>query len=151
MQIALIILLVIFPAASFAAYQNPTVLAKAKQSDGTLIVTFSFAGDAGEPTVTRGYAITRSTTATAVRNWIDDTIVELELIDTATNIPALQINQTVQRLARVEPTPPPKRVWRNALHFYLQAKDSGLAAIATDLATLKTWLENNYQTGYLTE
>ena len=141
--------LLLFPSLSFAAYQNPTVVSNARQSNGTVMITFAFAGNAGEPTVTRGYVVSQGTTATAVRNWIDDTIKELDLVRTAETLAALRPSQVVPRLARPADVPPAKRVWLQKLATYLQVKDAGIAAIAADVAALKADLEATYVSGYL--
>jgi len=129
---------------SLAAYQNPVVKSNQLQSNGSVLVTFEFAGDAGEPTVTKGYVIQRATTATELRNWVDDTISELDLIQTASKLASIQPGQTVPKLARVQPVLSACRVWVEKLERYLRVKDAGVTAIAVDVATLKTNIENTY-------
>lgn len=147
----LIVLLGIFLAPSFvlAAYQNPTVVSNQRQANGTVLLTFAFAGNAGEPTVTRGYVVTQGTTPTVVRNWIDDTIKELDLVRTAETLPSIQPGQTVTRLAKSPSVPTAQQVWLQKLATYLRVKDSGIAATNADLATLKADLETTYQAGFI--
>ncbi len=137
----------IFSSISFAAYQNPTVVSNARQANGTVMITFAFAGNAGEPTVTRGYVVSQGTTATAVRNWIDDTIKELDLVRTAETLAALQIGQTVPRLARPADVPTAVRVCAEKLSDYLRVKDAGITAMAPEIAALKADIEATYVAG----
>ena len=44
-----------------------------------------------------------------------------------------------------------KQTWREKYAVYLAAKDSGVVAIAADLATLKADIETTYRAGFLTE
>lgn len=137
------------PSLSEAAYQNPTVVTNVRQANGTRLVTFAFVGNAGEPTETRGYVIQQETTATTLRNWIDDTIKELELVHTAANLAILQPGQqTVPRLARVT-TPSAKQVWLEKHERYMRVQNSDVAAIVSARATLKADLEATYQAGFL--
>lgn len=148
-MLACLLAVLLLPSISLAAYQNPTVVSNQRQANGSVMITFAFAGNAGEPTVTRGYVVSSGTTATAVRNWIDDTIKELDLVRTAETLPAIQPGQTVPRLARPADVTPANRVWLQKLATYLQVKDSGLTALAADIAALKADLEATYVTGYL--
>lgn len=147
--LATLIMLIFLPSMALAAYQNPIVVSNARQANGTVLITFAFAGNAGEPTVTRGYVVSSGTTATLVRNWIDETIKELDLVRTAETLAALRPGQTVTKLAKTPDVPPAQRVWLQKLSTYLQVKDSGLSAIAVDLAALKADLEATYVSGYL--
>lgn len=151
MPIVLLVLMLVFPSLTWAAYQNPTVVSNARQGNGTVLMTFAFTGNAGEPTITKGYVIQQSTTATALRNWIDDTIKELDLVHTAATLAILQPGQTVPRLAKTTPAPTAKQVWRDKFQRYLLVKDAGIVAMSADIAALKADLEATYQAGFLTE
>lgn len=145
------LLILLIPSVSLAAYDNPTVLANERKGNGTVLITFAFTGNAGEPTVTRGYTVTLGTTAAAVRNWIDDTIKELDLVRTAETTPALQPGQTVPRLAKVPPVLSAKQIWNRKYSIYQRFQNSDIAALAADRATLKADLEATYQAGFLAE
>lgn len=147
-RLALLGALLLAPSLAMAAYQNPTVVSMERQADGGGYILFRFSGNAGEPAVTRTYVIHSATTATAVRNWVDDTLNELNLVQTAATLPALQQGQTVTRLARVTPVRAAKEVWNEKVVRYAQLKDLGIAAAASDLATLKADIEATYQAGY---
>ena len=151
MRTLLVALLMLAPSLAMAAYQNPTVVSNQRQANGTVLITFAFSGNAGEPTVTRGYVVSQGTTATAVRNWIDDTIKELDLVRTAETLPALAPDQVVPRLARVTPAKAAKQAWREKFELYLRIKDSGVAAIASYVTALKADIEATYLAGYLDE
>lgn len=142
---------IMMPTMGWAAYQNPTVDSNVRQENGTVLLMFAFSGNAGEPTVKRGYVVSQGTTATAVRNWIDDTIKELDLVRTAETLPSIQPGQTVTRLARVTPAKAAKQAWNEDFALYLRIKDSGIAALASTIATLKSRIEANWQAGYLDE
>ena len=76
-------ILSLIPAWALAAYQNPTVLENNRQADGGGVILFEFTGNAGEPTVQRRFVVQPNATVTSLRNWVDDTIAELNLLQTA--------------------------------------------------------------------
>ena len=143
--------LTLMPSMSWAAYQNPRIVAREVLPEGFVRLSFIFTGNAGEPDVRRTYVVNPLTTAAILRNWVDDTIQELDRLHTAATIPSLQLNQIVTRLARVAPVLTPKQIWNQKLERYLRIKDSGITAAASAIAALKTDLENTYQAGYLDE
>lgn len=149
MLIGLLGFVLLFPSLSFAAYQNPTVLANDKLSNGTVKISFQFTGNAGEPIVRRDFIVSAGTTATTLRNWIADTIDELDLMYTAGTLAILQPGQTIPRLNRVPATPTAKQIWVEKLSRYLHVKDSGIVAAASDIAALKADLEATYQAGFI--
>lgn len=146
MIILLLSLFLMVPSLGWAAYQNPTITANTKQADGSIRLTFRFTGNAGELVVNRDYQVNADTTAVAVRNWVDDTIKELDFLQTAASLPSVQPGQTVTRLARTAPTPTACQVWTQKFFRYMGLKDSGLAGttLANNIATLKTDLESTY-------
>ena len=149
-MIALLLSFLLFvPSVGFAAYQNPTVIANERQANGFPRITFQFTGNAGEPTAVRSYVISASTTAAALRNWIADTIDELDLMHTAGTLSILQPGQTVPRLNRAVVTPTAKQIWVEKLSRYLAVKDAGITAASADLAALKADLEATYQAGFI--
>ena len=95
--------LTLMPSMSWAAYQNPRIVAREVLPEGFVRLSFIFTGNAGEPDVRRTYVVNPLTTAAILRNWVDDTIQELDRLHTAATIPSLQLNQIVTRLARVAP------------------------------------------------
>ena len=142
-------ILSLIPAWVFAAYQNPTVLENNRQADGGGVILFEFTGNAGEPTVQRRFVVQPNATVTSLRNWVDDTIAELNLLQTARTLPSLQPGQTVTRLARTTPPPTAKQVWLDKLRRYLDLKNSDITAAASAISALKADLEATYQAGYL--
>ena len=152
-QLILLFAILVLPVSALAAYQNPTVISNQPQSTGFVKVTFAFTGNAGEPTRTREYLVRPTTTATLLRNWVDDTKKELDLLHTASVIPALQPGQTVTALARVTPPPTAKEVWNGKYERYKRYKDSGLvnAALTADMNALKADLEATYLDGFIDE
>ena len=142
-------ILSLIPAWALAAYQNPTVLENNRQADGGGVILFEFTGNAGEPTVQRRFVVQPNATVTSLRNWVDDTIAELNLLQTARTLPSLQPGQTVTRLARTTPTPTAKQVWLDKLRRYLDLKNSDITAAASAISALKADLEATYQAGYL--
>lgn len=146
MIILLLSLFLMVPSLGWAAYQNPTITANTKQADGSIRLTFRFTGNAGELVVNRDYQVNADTTAVAVRNWVDDTIKELDFLQTAASLPSVQPGQTVTRLARTAPTPTACQVWTQKFFRYMGLKDSGLAGttLANNITTLKTDLESTY-------
>lgn len=149
MKTVLLVLFLVLPSVSFAAYQNPVVKSNTTLANGNVQIGFEFSGNAGEPVVIRSFIVQKGTTAQELRNWVDDIIKELDLVNTASKLAVLQPGQTVPRLARVEPAPTAKQIWLSKFHRYLSFKDSGVAAIASDLAAIKSDLEATYQAGYL--
>ena len=150
-RFALCALLLVFPSVASAAYQNPVVESNQPQPSGFVKVTFKFDGNAGEPTRYREYLVRPTTTPTVLRNWVADMKAELDLLYTASVIPALQQGQTVSGLARVPVTPTAKEAWNEKYERYKRYKDSGLvsATLTTNLNALKTDLEATYQDGFI--
>jgi hypothetical protein len=151
MKALLLSLVLLLPSISFAAYQNPTIVANNATPDGGGNVVLSFAGNAGEPTVSKTYVIQQGSTFQNFREWVDDTIVELNKLFAAKTLPGLQAGQTVTRLARVTPAPTPKQIWKEKHERYVQYKNSGItsAAFTTDLNNLKADLDATYQNGFI--
>ena len=143
------LVLMLSPFVGHAAYQNPTIVAHDVQTNGVVRLDFIFAGNAGEPSVRRSFYVGQGTTATILRNWVDDNIKELDLLFAAQSLPSLQLGQVVPRLARVDPTPTPKDVWNAKFDRYLRALNSGISAISSDMTALKADLEATYQTGFI--
>lgn len=150
MCIPLLFAMLLIPYVAQAAYTNPTVISNERLAVGSTKLIFRFNGDAGEPAVTREYMVGPSTTATILRNWVDATLNELNLMHTAATLPALQPGQTVPRLAPVSGTPSAAEVWQRKVSRYSRACTLGLTgAIATDCTTLKGDIETTYQAGFL--
>lgn len=143
--------LLLFPSVVMAAYQNPTVIDRQPMPSGFVKVMFQFTGNAGEATREREFILRPGVTAANVRNWVDDTKKELDLLHTAVVLPALQPGQTVTALARVAATTTAKEVWNGKYDRYKHFKDAGLlgATYASDLAAMKSDIEATYQTGFL--
>lgn len=142
---------VLVPSWGWAAYQNPTVISNERQNDGYVKLRFRYVGNAGEPTVERDYLVQHHSTATALRNWIDDTINELDLLHTATSLPALQPGQTIPRLARTPRALTLKEAWIADFTWYLQIKDAAtnIPVLAAPIAAMEADLNTRYQAGYL--
>ena len=146
----LLVLIVLLPSLSFAAYQNPTVSSYERDPNGTGKLILQFAGNAGEPIVVRAYSVTATSTLAVLRNWVDRTIAELDLTHTAASAPQLQPGQTINRLAPTPSSPSAKSVWRIKVQVYDQVcKSSFTGSIANDCATLKGDIESTYQSGFL--
>lgn len=146
----LLIALLLMPAMAHAAYQNPIVVSNERQANGSTKLTFQFSGNAGEPVVTRVYTVIPTSTATILRNWIDATINELDLMHTAASLPALQNGQTVPRLAPVTPTRPPKSIWIEKTVTYARVCGQSYGgAVATACTALKSDIESTYAAGFL--
>lgn len=141
----------IVPSISLAAYQNPTVTAKSRLASGQTKTTFQFTGNAGEPTVTRDYVTSQGVTNIAVREWVADTMAELNSLQTVDGLTNLQVGATPTPANRVVAAKTAKQTWREKYATYIAAKDSVVIAIAADLATLKADIEATYQAGFLTE
>lgn len=145
----LLLVVLLAPSVTQAAYQSPIVVTNESQ-DGRTKLVFQFTGNAGEPVVRKEFIVQPTTTATLLRNWIDATITELDLMRTAATLPSVQAGQTVTRLAPAPPAPTAKTVWRRKVEAYKNfAGNSFTGGIATDLATLKADIEATYQAGFL--
>lgn len=131
------------------AYQNPTVISNDPIAGGFSRIGLLFRGDAGEPDVRKDFSITESTTAQSFRNWVDETIRQLDGLRTAATLPALQVGQTITRLARTAPALTAKQTWQAKFSRYLEVKDGGITAAAAELAAMKSDLEATYQAGFL--
>lgn len=142
-------LLSLTPSLAVAAYQDPTVVDRQQQPSGFVKVVFQFTGNAGEQILRREYLVRSTTTVTALRNWVDDTKKELDLLHIASTIPALQPGQTVTGATRIITIPTGKEAWAEKLERYLRLKDAGIVAMAGDLAALKADLEATYRVGFL--
>lgn len=150
-MVTLLVFLVLMlnPILGHAAYQTPTIVQKDIQTSGVIFLTFQFTGNAGEPPVKRIFIVNQSTTATVLRNWVDDQMSELDLLFTAESLPQLQVGQSIPRLARVVPSPTAKDVWNAKFDRYVRALNSGISAISSDMTALKADLEATYQTGFI--
>lgn len=144
MRILLLCVLLLVPSVARAAYLDPVIIS----NDGKAII-FQFSGDAGEPIKTITYVVQAATTQKAVREWVKDTVDDLNGIRSAATLAALQPGQTVARLNRTAAARAAKDLWNEKLARYLYVKDSGIAAAATELAALKADLETTYQSGFL--
>lgn len=150
MIILLLLAMLLIPHVAQAAYTNPTVISNERLAVGSTKLIFRFNGDAGEPAVTREYMVGPATTATILRNWVDATLNELNLMHTAATLPALQPGQTVPRLAPVVPAPSAKDAWQRKVANYVQfCAQSFTGLIATDCATMKSNIESTYAAGFL--
>lgn len=150
MIILAVLFALILPQMTYAAYQNPTVISNERMAVGSTKLIFRFSGNAGEPAVTREYMVGPNTTATILRNWVDATLDELNLMHTAATLPALQPGQTVPRLAPVEPAASAKDIWRQQVSRYSQFCTQGFTgAVATDCTAMKSTIESTYQAGFL--
>ena len=151
MHILILLVSLLLPSISFAAYQSPTVVSNERQQDGSTRLVLRFTGNAGEPVVVRSYVVSRGTTAAILRNWIDGVMTELDLMHTAATLAALQPGQTVTRLApTAPPAPTAKEVWLGKVDRYRQFADLGLTGTAaTDLTALLADINATYQAGFL--
>lgn len=150
MRILLLLALLLVPHVAHATYQNPVVIANERLAVGSTKLIFRFNGDAGEPAVTREYMVGPNTTATVLRNWVDATLDELNLMHTAATLPALQPGQTVPRLAPVAPAASAKDVWQRKVANYAQfCTRSFTGSIANDCTAMKANIESTYQAGFL--
>lgn len=152
MYILLLMAAVMIPELAHATYQNPTVISNERLSIGSTKLIFRFNGNAGEPSVTREYMVGPATTATILRNWVDATLDELNLMHTAATLPALQPGQTVTRLAPVSPSASAKEIWqRKAVNYAQFCMNSFGGSIATDCTAMKLDIESTYQAGFMNE
>lgn len=151
MRLLIMVLVLIVPSISLAAYQNPTVTAKVRLAGGQTKTTFQFSGNAGEPTITRDYVTSQGVTNLGVLEWVADTMAELNNLQTVDGLTTLQVGATPTPANRAVAAKTAKQTWREKYAVYLAAKDSGVVAIAADLATLKADIETTYQAGFLTE
>lgn len=149
-HILVILICVVLVIPAHAAYQNPTIIANNRTEDGTVKLTFRFTGNAGEPDVQRVFSVGPATTLTILRNWVDATINELDLMRTASTAPQVQVGQTITRLAPVAPTPSAKDVWQQNVANYRQfCTNSFTGGIVSDCDAIKTNIQNTYQAGFL--
>lgn len=147
----LILLVLLAPSGVMAAYLDPVVETVQTLPNGLSQVHVRFNGDAGEPPVQMSYLVRPGSNLRAAREWAKDVVDELDSARTAAAIPGLQPGQTIQRVARVNPVKAAKQAWREKFDLYLRIKDSGVAAIAGYITTLKADIEATYQTGFLDE
>ena len=148
--IFLMLAIIASTATADAAYQNPTVQSNTRLPNGTTKLLFLFSGNAGEPDVLREYAVGPATTAAILRNWVDATLNELDLMHTAATLPAIQPGQTVPRLAPVAPAPSAKDVWQHKVSMYRQVcTNSFIGSVAAACVALKSDIESTYQAGFL--
>lgn len=138
-------LLFLVPSLALSAYLDPVITS----NDGKRIV-FEFAGDAGEATETLTYVVRPGTTKKAVREWVKDTLDELDGRLAAAKLPDFAVGQSVTRLNRTAAVRAAKEVWNDKLARYLYLQSSGITAAAGELAAMKADLEATYQAGFLT-
>lgn len=148
----IVFVVLIMPSISLAEYQVPENLEKVRLSSGQTKAKFEFKGNAvGEPTVIREFVGSQVTTNQSVREWVAETIKELDQLQTVDALPALQLGAKPTPANRASAAKTAKQTWREKYAAYLAAKDSGVVAITADLATLKADIEATYQAGFLTE
>lgn len=139
------------PALSFAAYQNPTCTAKVRLSNGQTKSTYEFRGNAGEPTVTREYVTSANTVNVSVREWVADTLAELDSLQRVDALPALQVGATPTPANRAAAARTAKQIWREKAQACAQFKGVFTGTVGTDVDAMCTDAQNTYQAGYLTE
>ena len=141
----------LFPVLAQAAYQDPVIEAVQVLPNGTTQVNLRFDGNAGEPPVQLSYVVRAGSNLRAAREWVKDVIDELDGVKTAAAIPGLQPGQTITRVARVNPARLAKQIWNEKYAIYERIQGSDVPALASVKATLKTWLDTNWQAGFLDE
>lgn len=135
LKTVVLLLLISLPVRAEAAYLNPTVVANDRQPNGATRLVLQFAGNAGEPIVTREFTVVASTTATTFRNWVHAVIAELDLMHATASLPALQPGQTVPALAPSAVTPSPKSRCRHKIALYDQLDGKGYTGTLADAIT----------------
>ena len=152
MTILVLLFALLIPTVGHAAYQDPTVAAKELQPDGSMKLTFLFAGNSGEPAVYRSYVVSASTTANNVRNWIYQQKASLDQIFAAASLPALAKGATVTGLAPAAPAAPTdEQIWLGKvrrLQAIKSAVDAGVTSLSPAMTTLATDVNNTYVVGY---
>ena len=147
----LVLLLLLLPSVSLAAYQDPFIETSQTLPNGLVKIDVVFNGNAGEPSIKTSYLMKPGANFNDVRRWAKDTIDDLDSVRTSAAVPGLQPGQTIQRLARVNPAKAAKQAWNEDFSLYLRIKDSGITALASVITTLKARIEANWQAGYLDE
>ncbi len=127
-----------------AAYLDPEVIS----NDGKKMV-FEFRGGAGEPTRQITYVFQQGNTVKKTREWVKDTVDELDDVRSVSSKPEFQIGQVVTRLNRTAAIRAAKEVWQEKLARYIAVKDAGISEAAVELAALLADLKATYQAGFL--
>lgn len=136
--------ILLLPAGSMAAYLDPEVIS----NDGKKMV-FEFRGGAGEPTRQITYVFQQGNTVKKTREWVKDTVDELDDVRSVSSKPEFQIGQVVTRLNRTAAIRAAKEVWQEKLARYIAVKDAGISEAAVELAALLADLKATYQAGFL--
>lgn len=147
--VVILCIVLAIPVFSHAGYQNPTVVSNDPIAEGDSRIRLQFTGNAGEPTVQRILIIPDGATNQSIRNMVDQLIDQLDRKRTAATMPILQVGNTINRLAVVPPVPTAKQIWQAKYYRYMEIKDGGIAAAASELAAMKADLEATYQAGFL--
>ena len=130
------------------AYTVATLVLKdPPQADGRVLISVDFSG-AGETTVRRTLLVGPSDTAQSIRRWAIETAKSLG--DVKTIASTLTVGQSINLAAITPPAPTAEEVWRSKVDRYRSLADLGLTGqAATDLAALKTEIQNTYLSAYL--
>lgn len=137
-------MILLVPSVTLAAYDDPDIIS----NDGKQML-LEFKGNAGEETRTSKFVFQNGTTVKKAREWVKDTVDELDGVRSSASLPAFQPGQKLTRLNRTAAVRAAKELWNEKLSRYLQVKDSGILATATELAAMKADLEATYQSGFL--
>lgn len=143
-RVAVCLGILLLPAGSMAAYLDPEVIS----NDGKKMV-FEFRGGAGEPTRQITYVFQQGNTVKKTREWVKDTVDELDDVRSVSSKPEFQIGQVVTRLNRTAAIRAAKEVWQEKLARYIAVKDAGISEAAVELAALLADLKATYQDGFL--
>lgn len=150
MRLLLLFILMVVPTVGQAAYNRAEIKTVNKQQNGMIRWTFEFTGNGGEEPKQREFLVMPGTTVALVRNWVDETMTELDQLYTIGNLASVQPGQVVPRLARVPSAPTAKDIWMGkVLNYDRSCTNSFVGAVATACASLKSDIESTYQAGFL--
>jgi hypothetical protein len=148
----MVLVALIVPSVSLAGYQVPENIEKVRLSSGQTKAKFEFKGSAaGEPTVIREYVSSQGATNQSVREWVADTIAELDRLQTVDTLPALQLGAKPTPANRASAAKTAKQVWQSNASTCAQYKGVFTGKLGEDVDAMCADAQATYQAGFLTE
>lgn len=132
-------------------YDTAKIAENTPAPDGSLRLLIEFSG-ADEAAIKKPFTVTGSTTALQLRQWVTVQLAELNSADDLSEIPALQVGQTINPAAMpTPPAPTAEQVWLEKAQRLQRATSLNLtnATAVADVAALRTDVNATYQSAYL--
>ena len=131
------------------AYNTATIVLKDPPlADGRVQIAVEFTGNAGEPAMRRQIHVGPDDTGASLRRWAISQAKSLG--DVKTIADSLTVGQSINLTPIATPAATAEEVWRAKVARFNRMRELGLSGqAATDLAALKSQIEETYVSSYL--